>query len=346
MWWFLIGWATGWMMLARMRPLPAVPGASAGDRPAVAVVVPARDEASNLPELLPALLAQLRHGDQLVVVDDGSTDGTASVAARLGATVITAAELPSGWAGKAHACAVGAAATSAPWLVFVDADVRLADDALDRLAAAQRPGVLTSSQPWHRMERWHEQVSVVPNILALMGSAAFTAAGPSAASTMAFGPLISLDRATYDSVGGHGNPAVRTASMEDLALARVVGRTEVYSGWPAVRFRMFSDGWRSMLRGWVRMFAVGVGATPWWAFIATIAWMASLTAGSLAWPWAYPLSAVQMYVLGRRAANVHPLSAALFPLLAVVAAALVATSVTVRLTGRRVEWKRRRVVNR
>jgi 4,4'-diaponeurosporenoate glycosyltransferase len=346
MWWFLFGWTAGWLLLMRMRPLPAAAATDAGKRTPVAVVVPVRNEAANLPELLPALVAQLRQGDELVVVDDSSTDGSAELAAEMGADVIPAGELPDGWAGKPHACAVGASATSAEWLVFIDADVRLEPGALDRLCAAQQPGVLVSVQPWHHMDRWHEQTSVLLNVLALMGSAAFTIAGPRAGSTMAFGPMMSLDRSAYDSVGGHGNAAVKNAAMEDLALARAVGRTEVYSGRPAVRFRMFSDGWRSMLRGWVRMLAVGVGATPWWAMVASIAWMSSLTAGWLAWPWAYPLSAVQVFVLGRRAAKSHPLGAALYPVLAAAAVALVTASLVVRLTGRRVEWKLRRVVNR
>ena len=80
----------------------------ARSRPPVAVVVPARDEAAALPRLLGPLLAQLRPGDELVVVDDHSTDATAVAAGSFGATVVAAPDLPAGWVGKPHACWAGA----------------------------------------------------------------------------------------------------------------------------------------------------------------------------------------------------------------------------------------------
>ena len=69
---YLAGWMIGWLLLWRPRPIPA---AGSGDvRRAIAVVIPARDEAAALPYLIPPLVAQLRTGDQLFVVDDHSTD--------------------------------------------------------------------------------------------------------------------------------------------------------------------------------------------------------------------------------------------------------------------------------
>ena len=140
---FGVGWILGWLLLWRLRPLPTPEPDSSGstDRPAIAVVVPARNEASALPHLLPGLAAQLQPGDELVVVDDHSTDATAVVATRLGAQVVHPPALPDGWLGKPHACWTGASSTTAPLLLFVDADVRPAPDLLDRLAL----GRLTST---------------------------------------------------------------------------------------------------------------------------------------------------------------------------------------------------------
>ncbi len=87
---FAAGWSLGWLLLWSPRALPHL----VGERPRLAIIVPARDEAESLPHLLEPLVSQLRPGDELVVVDDDSTDATAAVAASLGATVVPAPPLP------------------------------------------------------------------------------------------------------------------------------------------------------------------------------------------------------------------------------------------------------------
>jgi hypothetical protein len=81
---YLVGFVAGWFLLARPRRLPDVVVPTPSARPPVAVVVPARNEAHNLPGLLGPHVAQCRPGDEIVVVDDGSTDATAAVAAGAG----------------------------------------------------------------------------------------------------------------------------------------------------------------------------------------------------------------------------------------------------------------------
>ena len=171
---FGVGWILGWLLLWRLRPLPTT-GTDSGrttGRAAVAVVVPARNEASSLPHLLPGLVAQMRPGDELVVVDDHSTDSTTEVAAHLGARVVCPPALPADWLGKPHACWTGTRSTTAPLLLFVDADVRPAPDLLDRvaLAVSLHPGDVVSVQPWHDTGSWIEQASLLANVTALMGS--------------------------------------------------------------------------------------------------------------------------------------------------------------------------------
>ncbi|MFE2148562.1 glycosyltransferase [Streptomyces lavendulae] len=85
--------------------------------PSVAIVVPARDEAEVLPLSLPSLLAQDYPGEAgIVLVDDGSSDGTAALAARLAAeqpglplTVVSPGDPPPGWTGKLWAVRHGIA---------------------------------------------------------------------------------------------------------------------------------------------------------------------------------------------------------------------------------------------
>ncbi len=116
--------------------------------PAVAVVVPARDEAEVLPVSLPSVLAQEYPGRARVfLVDDGSTDGTGALAESLAAasgalplTVTSPGEPPAGWAGKLWAVRHGiAAATSGfdpEYLLLTDADIAHEPDSLRELVAA------------------------------------------------------------------------------------------------------------------------------------------------------------------------------------------------------------------
>jgi hopene-associated glycosyltransferase HpnB len=96
--------------------------------PAVAVVVPARDEAPLIAETIRSLLAQDYAGPlRVIVVDDGSSDGTGAVARAVRyprLTVLQGKPRPSGWSGKLWAVAQGIAEANAPELVFLtDADI-------------------------------------------------------------------------------------------------------------------------------------------------------------------------------------------------------------------------------
>jgi 4,4'-diaponeurosporenoate glycosyltransferase len=343
---YLAGWTIGWLLLWQPRPIPA---AGSGDvRRAIAVVIPARDEAAALPYLIPPLVAQLRTGDQLMVVNDHSTDGTGDVAASLGATVVVPPALPTGWLGKPHACSIGAGATTAPHLLFLDADVRPAPDLLDRVGTelAAHPDSVVSVQPWHATGRWTEQASILSNITALMGCGAFTAAGNRVTATVAFGPVLAVDRSTYDAAGGHAHPDVRAMHTEDIGLARTVGRSRLFTGAPDTSFRMYPDGLTQTIRGWTRSIATGARFTRWWLTLATLLWVWSLAGGWLASPLLYPLSALQVWVLGRRAASVHPLTALLFPIAVAAFVVIFARSLFAVVFGRQVAWKGRTVAAR
>lgn len=341
---YAVGWMIGWLLLWRARPLPTA--TSESQRPAVAVIIPARNEATSLPSLLRPLLAQRRDGDRILVVDDHSTDGTAGVARGFDVDVETPPPLRAGWLGKPNACAHGASVTDQPVMIFLDADVRPGPTLLDDLAArvSADPEVLASVQPWHAMETLGEQPGILCNVTALMGCGAFTAWGGRGAATVAFGPVIGVDRATYERVGGHADEAVRSMHTEDIGLARTVGRSQLYVGSPtATTFRMYPGGFVEMIRGWTRSIATGARFTSWWLAIATAAWMCSVAGGWLALPLVYPLTAMQIWVLGRRAGTIHPLAAALFPILTFVFVVIFVRSAIAVVLRRDVTWKGRQV---
>ncbi|BAN04168.1 glycosyltransferase [Ilumatobacter coccineus] len=341
---FAIGWALGWLLLWHARPLPHRPPTTS--RTPVAVVIPARNEAHALPHLLRPLVAQRRAGDEIIVVDDDSDDGTARVARAFDVDVISAPPLPDGWLGKPNACSAGARHATADTLVFLDADVQPSATLLDDLAAAvdEEPDSLVSMQPWHRMHTVGEQPSLLCNVTALMGSGAFTPLGSRAAATVAFGPVIAVSRAAYESAGGHADPTVRAMHTEDIGLARAVGRSRLFVGRPeGTTFRMYPAGFRELVSGWSRSIATGARFTPWWIGLATAAWVWSLAGGWIAAPLVYPLSAAQVWVLGRRAGTTHPVAALFYPLLVVVFVAIFVRSAVMVVFRRDVGWKGRRV---
>lgn len=340
---YLVGWFAGWFLLWRLRPLPAPHERPTGT--SLSVVIPARDEADALPDLLPGVLAQLRPGDDLVVVDDHSTDDTATVATRLGARVVRPPTPPDGWLGKPHACWHGARETSGEGLLFVDADVRPSRDLLDRVRAAldADPGPVHSVQPWHATETAGEQASILCNVVALMGSGAFTPLGARVEPRVAYGPVLALRRSVYSAVGGHAADGVRGRHTEDIGLAREVGRSRVYTGRPDITFRMYPAGTGQVIRGWTRSLATGARSTPWWAGLLLVAWVWSLAGGWLAAPLLYPLSALQVWVLGRRAGSIHPMTALLYPLAVAVFLVIFVRSAVAVVFGLRVPWKGRRV---
>jgi 4,4'-diaponeurosporenoate glycosyltransferase len=342
---FAIGWSVGWLLLARPRPLTRVASAVAPASMRRSVVVPARDEADVLPILLGSLAPQLRPGDELVVVDDGSSDDTAIVAAEAGATVVPAGPVPHGWLGKPHACSVGATATGNELLVFLDADVRPGADLLDRLTRAVEDagGGLVSVQPSHVPGSRTEQLSLVANVVALAGSGAFTVAGPPAEPAVAFGPVLAIGRSEYERIGGHAGPGVRDATIEDVALGRRVGRFDLYTGGRAVAFRMHPGGLRDQWRGWVRTLGAGASASSWWATLATAAWIWALAAAPFVTWWAYVASVVQLWVLGRIAGRFSPVVAVVYPLALAFFVAAALRGLAGRVVGQQVAWKGRRV---
>lgn len=124
---------------ARETDFEAVPSPAAW--PAVTAVVPARDEVDVIARAVGSLSAQEYPGDfRIVLVDDGSTDGTADAARAVGGErlhVIAGTPPPAGWTGKLWAMRNGvehAGATPA-YVWFTDADIEHAPDALRTLVA-------------------------------------------------------------------------------------------------------------------------------------------------------------------------------------------------------------------
>jgi dolichol-phosphate mannosyltransferase len=140
------GVAAARLARGRDRPPPLVPGRSGPPPEPVSVVVPARDEESRIEGCVRPLLADAGVAE-VIVVDDESRDGTARVAARSGAKVVTGAPLPDGWVGKQWALHQGVHAAGGPIVVLLDADTRPKPGLCAELAALLGAFDLVSAGP-------------------------------------------------------------------------------------------------------------------------------------------------------------------------------------------------------
>ncbi|QFG20766.1 glycosyltransferase [Actinomadura sp. WMMB 499] len=344
--------------------------------PDVVAVVPARDEASVLPETLPALLAQDYPGRfEVVLVDDGSTDGTAGTARRLadgmpdgaaaGLRVLPAGERPDGWAGKVWAMREGVAAAGEPeFVLFTDADIAYAPGTVERLVRAaagadldlvSRMATLGTRTPWER--------ALVPAFVYFFALLyPFRRVGrPGARTAAAAGGCMLVRRAVLVRAGGLA--AIRGALIDDVALGRLIkragGRCRLDLDRDVVSRRRYprpADLWDMVARsaydqlryspallagtvlGLVLLFAVPPAA----AVAGTVAGApAAAVPGLAAWTIMAGTFAPML-----RHHRLSPLRAPTLPLVALVYAAMTLDSARRYHTGRGGVWKGRAAVGR
>jgi len=198
------------------------------EQPRVSVLIPARDEQRVIQRCLESVLAQDLPPCEVVVVDDRSTDATGDLveaAARRDERVrrIEGQQLPDGWKGKNWALHQAAEEARGDWLLFIDADVQLAPQAL-----RQAVGVARSESA--DMVSWFAQLemktfwerSLMPFIadFIVLFSPLHKVNDPQQDDCIANGQFILIRRGTYRDVGGHA--AVRDSIVDDVSLARAV----------------------------------------------------------------------------------------------------------------------------
>ncbi len=247
--------ANAWFFRRAERP------ASQGHEgaPEVTVCIPARNEAERIGPTLGDLQAQTGVNLTVLVGDDHSTDGTAELVQRLGQDdprfrVIPVPSLPSGWSGKQHACYHLAGLVESPWVVFLDADVRLGPTALARLVAtAEKRGVdLLSAFPRQQTGTVGEALLIPFIQFILMGFLPFFLARVSNRPSLAAGcgQLFLSRTEAYRQVGGHA--VIRQSLHDGLHLPRAFRgagfRTLAMDGSDVATCRMYS-GWRETWQG-------------------------------------------------------------------------------------------------
>lgn len=217
--------------------------------PPYAVLIPARDEAARIGACVRAI------GEDALVLDDLSSDGTGALAAAAGAQVLPGTEPPPGWLGKAWACAQLAAAARAEVLVFVDADVVLAPGAVPAAVALLASSGLDVVCPFPRQltespaERLVQPLLQWSWLTMLPLRIAERSRRPSL--TAACGQFVLVRRAALERAGGFAT--VRDEVLDDLALVRAIkaagGRGGVVDGARLASCRMYSS-WPELRDGY------------------------------------------------------------------------------------------------
>jgi rSAM/selenodomain-associated transferase 2 len=216
-------------------------------QPWLSIVVPVLDEAAGIAAALHALQPLRGRGAQVIVVDGGSTDGTAAIAAPLADAVLAASR------GRALQMNAGAAHAQGAVLLFLHADTALPEqaDALVRRA-------IDAGSVWGRFDvriaGRHPMLRVVAALINLRSRATRIATGDQA---------IFVQRELFERLGGFAPIPL----MEDIELSRRLGR----AGRPAcLRPPAVTSGrrwesrgvWRTILLMWRLRWRYWRGESP------------------------------------------------------------------------------------
>ena len=248
-----------------------VAAASAGP---VTVIVPARNEEAVIAACI-ASLANQPEIAEILVVNDQSTDGTATVVSGLMEKIshlrlLESGELPDGWVGKNHALWVGVQQAKCAWLLFTDADAEHERDSVSHALqiANEQGAALVSFSPEQITETWYEKALIPFIYLRLARRFSYENVNdPSSTAAAANGQFLMMRRDAYDAIGGHS--AVAGEVLEDVALAMRVKaaghRISFGSGKGMVRVRMYRS-FQAMWQGWKKNLYRLMGGTPWTVF--------------------------------------------------------------------------------
>jgi hypothetical protein len=256
------------------------------DRPRVAILIPARDEAAGIAAACEAALASEGVDLEVLVGDDHSEDGTAAIVEAIASRdprlrLERPPPPPAGWSGKGWNLTRLAERTTAPHLLFVDADTRLRPTAARRLVARSREGfALVSAVPRQIMSNLGTRL-LVPMINQLIFgyyplalARRFPRWPPGATGC---GQVVLVDAAAYRALGGHA--PVRASLHDGVTLPpkwRAAGyATDLLAGAELADnapYAGFAEAWRGFAKNADEAMARPI-ALPVWTLLLAGAWL-------------------------------------------------------------------------
>lgn len=250
-------------------------------QPEVSVLIPARNEERNIGRLLADLTLEGAGIREILVYDDRSTDSTAAIVRRFISEnpkirLLAGEELPAGWLGKNHACHLLSQQASGRYLLFLDADVRIREQAIVRaLRYVQRTGADLLSVFPHQLMPAPETRLAVPLmnwiLLSLLPLAAVRRA-PQEALCAANGQFLLFEAEIYRTMLPHRR--FRAAPVEDMAIARHYKRNgysvSVLLGRYDIECTMYT-GLRNAVDGFSKNFFSFFGGSEWLCYLFVLA---------------------------------------------------------------------------
>jgi hopene-associated glycosyltransferase HpnB len=216
---------------------PELPPATPGELPEVDIVIPARDEAETIGAVIASLATQDYPGRfRIFLVDDNSTDGTAQkagTAANL--TILTGKPKAEGWSGKLWALSQGIAASSAPVLLFADADIIHDPRHLSALVARllEPRADMVSEMVRLNCTSLPERALVPAFVYFFQMLYPFARVNdPRSGVAAAAGGTVLIRREALERIGGIA--AIRGALIDDVTLATAVKRSGIPAGGAAI----------------------------------------------------------------------------------------------------------------
>jgi hopene-associated glycosyltransferase HpnB len=236
---------------------PELQPAAPAELPDVDVIVPARDEAATIGPVIASLVAQDYAGTfRITLIDDNSTDGTAASAGTApNLRVIRGQPKPAGWSGKLWAVAQGVAASTAPVLLFTDADIVHDARHLSALVARlQHPRVeLASEMVRLNCTSFAERALVPAFVYFFQMLYPFASVNdPRSGVAAAAGGTVLVRRTALEQIGGI--EAIREALIDDVTLAKAIKQVgPVYLGHSGLAtsirpYPHFGDIWQMVSR--------------------------------------------------------------------------------------------------
>jgi chlorobactene glucosyltransferase len=231
------------------------------------IILPARNEERNIRRCVTSLLEQETADNErydVLVVDDGSTDGTGRMVQEIAQThphadrlrVLRLDELPAGWAGKPHALHAGVQHTQGDWLLFTDADTWHAPQALHTAlteAINSRSDLFSLGSRQELPGFWDKVLMPLAYLGISMNYPPKLVNDPASPIAIASGQYLLMRRSVYETLGGYDRPEMRGTLLDDLEMARLVKghgyHLRFIDGGDLLHVRMY-QGLGEAWRGW------------------------------------------------------------------------------------------------